>query len=198
MYNKPISDVSNRIVSHGSAWADNVTGHPVLAAQLFQHFSVLFLSGLCRSYRGNRTATKCTLYLELQVHVKIISKCFWITTLSDTMPPLGCCRAEARASHMQSPGHTSSSSPCFKVRPTNVGFHLLSFHTPTLSYWYFHSCLAPPLFTCIWFLTLNSPILLCLVLLICYGDGLLLCNPSRPRTSGNPPSSFSHVIAMYL
>lgn len=86
MYNKPISDVSNRIVSHGSAWADNVTGHPVLAAQLFRHFGVLFLSGLCRSYRGNRTATKCTLYLELQVHVKIISKCFWITTLSDTMP----------------------------------------------------------------------------------------------------------------
>lgn len=192
MYNKPISDVSNRIVSHGSAWADNVTGHPVLAVQFFQHFSVLLLYGLCRSYRGNRTATKCTLRLELQVHVKITLTRFRITTLSDSVSPLSCCRAEARASHMQGPGHTSS----FKVRPANVGFHLLSFHAPTLSYWYFHSCLAPPpLFMCIWFLTLNSP---CLVLLICYCDGLLLRNPSWPRTSGNPPSSFSRVIAMYL
>lgn len=140
MYNKPISDVSNRTVSHGSAWADNVTGHPVLAVQFFQHFSVLFLFGLCRSYRGNRTATKCTLYLELQVHVKIILTCFRISTLSDSVSPLSCCRAEARASHMQGPGHTSSLkcallmsvftySP-FMLPPSPIDIFILVLHHP--------------------------------------------------------------------
>lgn len=169
-----------------------MTGHPVLAVQFFQHFSVLLLYGLRRSYRGNRTATKCTLRLELQVRVKITLTRFRITTLSDSVSPLSCCRAEARASHMQGPGAHLAVLKCaplmsvftyspFMLSPSPIDIFILVLH--------------PPLFMCIWFLTLNSP---CLVLLICYCDGLLLCNPSWPRTSGNPPSSFSRVIAMYL